>query len=356
MTEQLPRDAIVVGVELVGGQRPGPGLGPEPREAHPPAGARGSTRSPSRRPPSPRTKVVDGVGRTRAGASSPQPSCVVEMHGVPMSGQSLEDVDSDPGDALVELCRGASMLVVGARGHSAVAGLLAGSVSQYAARHAPCPVVAVRPAHDHDSRRVVVGVDYTPEAHEAIGFAFQLASDLRVDLTAIHTWHAASLHGAGTKVLPMPADVGTRCARPAPAADDLAMWQQKFPTVPLTVEAVPGHAAAVLVDASEHAGIVVVGGGQRQSVTGALLGSVSEKLLHHARCPVVVARDDNRTRCMMTTRPSLGPGQVRVKIRPLRSIRRPRATGTSRSCRAPRSAGARFPLGRLRAPGAASLP
>ena len=89
----------------------------------------------------------------------------------------------------------------------------------------------------------------------------------------------------------MPTDVGTDVHEQHQAlADDLAMWQQKFPAVPLTIEAVPGHAAAVLVDASEHAGIVVVGSRQRQSVTGLILGSVSEKVLHHARCPVVIAR------------------------------------------------------------------
>jgi nucleotide-binding universal stress UspA family protein len=152
-------------------------------------------------------------------------------------------------------------------------------------------VVTVRRAQDPEARRVVVGIDRTPEASEAIAFAFQLASDLRVDLTAIHTWNAPSLYGAGAELLPMPTDVGTDVHEQHQAlADDLATWQQKFPAVPLTIEAIPGRAAAVLVDASEHAEIVVVGSRQRQSVSGLILGSVSEKVLHHARCPVVIAR------------------------------------------------------------------
>ena len=290
MTEQLPRDAIVVGVDSSADSDLALDWALNlARRTHQPVHA-------VHVQPFPPATVIEDESSARRWAESGRGIVTAailrgqEMPGVPMSGQSLEDVDSDPGEALVELCRSASMLVVGARGHGPVAGLLAGSVSQYAARHAPCPVVVVRPARDRDAQRVVVGVDYTPKADEAIGFAFQLASDLRVDLTAIHTWPAASLHGAGTKVLPMPASVGTEVHdQDQGLADDLAIWQQKFPTVPLTVEAVPGHAAAVLVDASEHAGIVVVGSRQRQTITGVLLGSVSEKVLHHARCPVVVA-------------------------------------------------------------------
>ncbi len=291
MTEQLPRDAIVVGVDSSADSDLALDWALDlARRTHQPVHA-------VHVQPFPPATVTEDESSARRWAESGRGIVTAailrgrEMHRVPMSGQSLEDVDSDPGEALVALCRGASMLVVGARGHGAGAGLLAGSVSQYAARHAPCPVVAVRPPYDRDARRVVVGVDKTPDAHEAIGLAFQLASDLRVDLTAIHTWPAASLHGAGTKVLPLPADVGTEVHDQNQAlADDLAIWQQKFPTVPLTVEAVPGHAAAVLVDASEHAGVVVVGSRRRQTITGVLLGSVSEKVLHHAHCPVVVAR------------------------------------------------------------------
>ena len=53
-------------------------------------------------------------------------------------------VQGQPARALVEVAKGADLLVVGSRGLGGFRELLLGSVSQQCAQHATCPVVIVR--------------------------------------------------------------------------------------------------------------------------------------------------------------------------------------------------------------------
>ena len=48
-----------------------------------------------------------------------------------------------PAEVLLQAARHAQMLVVGSRGHGALAGFIMGSTSQHCVQHAPCPVVVV---------------------------------------------------------------------------------------------------------------------------------------------------------------------------------------------------------------------
>jgi nucleotide-binding universal stress UspA family protein len=53
-------------------------------------------------------------------------------------------VEGHPAPTLVEVSRGADLLVVGSRGHGEYAGMLLGSVSQHCVSNAHCPVLVWR--------------------------------------------------------------------------------------------------------------------------------------------------------------------------------------------------------------------
>jgi nucleotide-binding universal stress UspA family protein len=197
-----------------------------------------------------------------------------------------EVVDRPAVPAVLAAARSASLVVLGARGHGVIHGLLLGSVSRHVSQHAPCPVVVVRERADPRQDRILVGVDGSPGSQDALGFAMEHAGRRNAPVLAVYGWHERDL-GASSMV------TWTRAAERIAAAERmleeaLGPWRSKHPDVELSGEAVPVHPARLLADGSEHAGLVVVGSRGRGEFAGLLLGSVSQEVLQHARCPVAV--------------------------------------------------------------------
>ena len=66
-------------------------------------------------------------------------------------------VEGHPAEVLMQKAEGAELLVVGSRGHGRIFGALLGSVSQYVAAHAACPVVVIKPLANQHGRRSRAG-------------------------------------------------------------------------------------------------------------------------------------------------------------------------------------------------------
>ena len=192
---------------------------------------------------------------------------------------------------LLVRCSGeAGMLVVGSAGRGVLGDLLAGSVAGALAAHARCPFAVVRGEDHGGAAPVVVGVDGSPANQPALALAFEEASRRDVPLVAVHAWSDADsgqVFGAARAAFDFEPlrETETRVL-----AESLAGWREKFPEV--TVRRVlererPRHQ---LLDWSTRACAVVVGSRGRGGFRGLLVGSTTYALLHHASCPVLIAR------------------------------------------------------------------
>lgn len=190
---------------------------------------------------------------------------------------------------LREASRSASLVVVGSRGHGGLTGLLLGSVAVPVSAHAVCPVVVVRGAETRGSSAdapVVVGVDGSGEAMEAVGFAMAEAQRHRCPMHVVMAWDELWI-GAPELQAPIPTAAELQEDAVRMVSETLAGWAEVYPDVRVTRLVERGRPGPVLLREAVGARLVVVGSRGRGGFGGLLLGSTSQTLLH--RSPVAVA-------------------------------------------------------------------
>lgn len=194
------------------------------------------------------------------------------------------------GAILVDLSRGAELVVVGARGRGAVKGMVFGSVSVHVCAHAHAPVIVVHEAASHTvvDAGVVVGVDGSETSQAALAFAFAQASSRNVGLTVVHTWQVDGVEGAAASLTWSVdfAQLGEQ--ERSVLAEALAGFGELYPDVDVRRHVAQGHPSEELGRLSQGACLLVVGTRGRGTVAGWLKGSVSQAVLRAAHCPVVV--------------------------------------------------------------------
>jgi nucleotide-binding universal stress UspA family protein len=198
-------------------------------------------------------------------------------------------VNGEPVPVLTAAVHDGALLVVGNRGHSGVANFLLGTTGLQLATRAPGSVVIVRGDTDHTGP-VVVGVDEPPAAEPAIATAFRTAADHGCPLRAVHAYDIP-VPRWGERIDPLYYDLERlQGIESASLLQSIEPWRQKYPDVPVEAALKCGKAATVLTVMSAEARLVVVGTCGHGGFASLLLGSVSRQLLHHAHCPVLVAR------------------------------------------------------------------
>ena len=205
---------------------------------------------------------------------------------------STSTAHGSPVPLIVDASREASLVVTGARGRGALRSAMLGSTSVDVAAQAHAPVVVVRelPTASTDRPRVVVGSDGSELSAAAIEAAFFEADARGLPLTVVHAWFL-EYATSGLAVFDS-VEVRRQIAEEeqALAAESVAGWSEKYPDVVVHQHVLNAHPVEALVQHSRGAELVVVGSRGRGGFGGLLLGSVSQGVLHHAHCPVMVVR------------------------------------------------------------------
>lgn len=143
-----------------------------------------------------------------------------------------------------------------------------------------------------DVKPVIVGVDGSPDSLRALRWAADYAQQVGAPLEAVITWEVETLYAttfAGKW------DTTAVKQRHREFLDE-AITKGLGDGAQVRPRVEQGNASEVLVRASEDAQMVVVGSRGHGGFAGMMLGSVSQHLVTHARCPVLVLPHKDRTK------------------------------------------------------------
>jgi nucleotide-binding universal stress UspA family protein len=133
---------------------------------------------------------------------------------------------------------------------------------------------------------IAVGVDETENSRRALAWAAHEAVRRGASLQVITAWSWDDVEGAPLAAVDPETMVALAEQTQREAIDEVLAPLATRPAI--SREVVRSTAAEALIDASQHADLVVVGTHGRGPVRSLLLGSVSLSVIKHAACPVVV--------------------------------------------------------------------
>jgi nucleotide-binding universal stress UspA family protein len=183
------------------------------------------------------------------------------------------------------------LVVVGTHGRTGLSRILIGSVAEKVVRHAPCSVLAVRPHGEAQPfTNILCPTDFSASSQQATDLAVELVAPGGKGITLLHVVEVPVAFSGESAVEGFIRDLDKHADK---LLDTWAARLRVKTTAPITTRARIGNPGAQTLEVLDHDStidLVVMGSHGRTGISRALLGSVAEKVVRHARCPVLVAR------------------------------------------------------------------
>jgi len=191
------------------------------------------------------------------------------------------------------------LIVMGTHGHRGVRRLVLGSVAEEVVRKAPCPVVTVgrgaTAPEDLEGGTLLVPVDFSEHRFRVMAHAREIAPVYGMDLTLLHVVEVTGLPDA-YGVYGSPPDPGVLSDR-AEKVLDVEAESLRTKGIEVTLDVRGGHPAAEILDVAEECGaaFITIATHGRTGLERMLMGSVAEKVLRQAPCPVFAVKSFGRS-------------------------------------------------------------
>ena len=140
--------------------------------------------------------------------------------------------------------------------------------------------------------RVVAGIDGSPAAETAIRWAAAEAASRGTGLRLVHAFIWPEFP---VPLGPSDAAPGLRAAADKIVRESVELARKVEPGIEVVGSREDGFPSPVLIRASQHADVVVIGSRGLGIALGALVGSTGLDLAANAHCPVIVVRPDQPT-------------------------------------------------------------
>lgn len=209
-------------------------------------------------------------------------------------GPAAKQIAQYVGDESIDL------VVMGTHGRMGLSGIFMGSVAESVLREAPCPVLVV-PMHERElgeapPSRILVPVDFSDWSHNAVSYAKTIAETHGAKILLLHVIEDVVLPdfylAAGSALFLQEPEIRRK------SEERLKMLFRSAggPDVPMEAHVINGRAAldiAGFAEAKEVDFIVLPTSGL-SGLNRLLIGSVAEKVVRRAVCPVLTLKPFGR--------------------------------------------------------------
>lgn len=188
------------------------------------------------------------------------------------------------------------LIVMGTHGRRGIKRLFMGSVTEEVVREAGIPVFAVRerdePFPAKSLQRILVPLDLSEHSRRALTYAKKLAAsyDARIDLLHVIV---ALAHPGIYGMIPNPTPEVTKDLKKRVKQEMRRRIEEaKGPEVEVAFHLVRGDASGSILDFAEEQGtdLIVMTSHGLTGLDRFMLGSVTEKVMRSARCPIYIVK------------------------------------------------------------------